>query len=287
MTEETTGLGRLRDKGRGTGATREACCRMGENMKANYHTHTWRCMHATGTEREYVENAIEGGLKILGFSDHTPYPYPEDFTSGMRMGVNQLESYVDTVLALKAEYRDDIEIHLGLEVEYQRAYFAKLQRIVAEYPIEYFLLAQHFIDCEIDGAWSGRATDDVRILRAYCEQTSEAMETGYFTYFAHPDLIRFTGDDGIYADQMRKLCRKAKSLRIPIEVNFLGIYEERWYPNERFWKIAGEEGCEVVFGVDAHTPDALNRPEILQTAQNLAERYGLMVQETVAFKAPV
>lgn len=37
-------------------------------MIANYHTHTWRCRHADGTEREYVERAIEGGLKILGFS---------------------------------------------------------------------------------------------------------------------------------------------------------------------------------------------------------------------------
>lgn len=43
-------------------------------MIANYHTHTWRCNHAVGTEREYVERAIEGGLKILGFSDHTPMP---------------------------------------------------------------------------------------------------------------------------------------------------------------------------------------------------------------------
>ena len=40
-------------------------------MIANYHTHTWRCRHADGTEREYVERAIEGGLKILGFSDRT------------------------------------------------------------------------------------------------------------------------------------------------------------------------------------------------------------------------
>ena len=86
-------------------------------MKANYHTHTWRCMHASGTEKEYVENAIRAGLEIIGFSDHTPYPYPKDYSSGMRMRTDQLEDYVDTVVALKAEYRQDIEIHLGLEVE--------------------------------------------------------------------------------------------------------------------------------------------------------------------------
>ena len=35
-------------------------------MIANYHTHTWRCRHADGTEREYVETAIEAGLSLLG-----------------------------------------------------------------------------------------------------------------------------------------------------------------------------------------------------------------------------
>ena len=50
-------------------------------MIANYHTHTWRCRHADGTEREYVERAIEGGLKILGFSDHSPYPFPDGYDS--------------------------------------------------------------------------------------------------------------------------------------------------------------------------------------------------------------
>ncbi len=44
-------------------------------MLCNLHTHTWRCHHATGTERAYVEAAIQGDIKILGFSDHTPMPY--------------------------------------------------------------------------------------------------------------------------------------------------------------------------------------------------------------------
>lgn len=41
-------------------------------MLANYHTHTFRCRHALGEDREYIEHAIDGGLKVLGFSDHCP-----------------------------------------------------------------------------------------------------------------------------------------------------------------------------------------------------------------------
>ena len=46
-------------------------------MLANYHTHTWRCNHARGSEREYVEQALTTGIRVLGFSDHTPCPFPD------------------------------------------------------------------------------------------------------------------------------------------------------------------------------------------------------------------
>ena len=87
-------------------------------MKANYHSHTTRCGHARGTEREFVEKAIENGFSIWGFSDHTPYPFDPGFRSGIRMEVGELDSYVQTVLDLKKEYEKDIQILLGLEVEY-------------------------------------------------------------------------------------------------------------------------------------------------------------------------
>ena len=45
-------------------------------MDYNLHTHTYRCSHATGTEREYIEAAISAGIKIMGFSDHIPFKFP-------------------------------------------------------------------------------------------------------------------------------------------------------------------------------------------------------------------
>lgn len=38
--------------------------------KCNYHTHTYRCMHACGSDEDYVISAIKGGYQVLGFSDH-------------------------------------------------------------------------------------------------------------------------------------------------------------------------------------------------------------------------
>lgn len=38
----------------------------------NFHTHTYRCHHAKGTDRDYVEAAIKAGYTEIGFSDHVP-----------------------------------------------------------------------------------------------------------------------------------------------------------------------------------------------------------------------
>ena len=54
-------------------------------MIANYHTHTPRCNHAVGSEEEYVQQALKAGIKILGFSDHTPYLFPGDYYSTFRI----------------------------------------------------------------------------------------------------------------------------------------------------------------------------------------------------------
>lgn len=74
-------------------------------MIANYHTHTTRCHHAEGEDRQYVETAIERGLKILGFSDHTPYYYDGDYVSGVRMLPEEVEGYVESIQRLKDEYK--------------------------------------------------------------------------------------------------------------------------------------------------------------------------------------
>ena len=87
-------------------------------MIANYHTHTWRCNHASGTERQYVDNALKAGLRILGFADHAPYIFPNGYYSHFRMKLSQLQDYGDTVLKLREDYAGQIQIPLGLEIEY-------------------------------------------------------------------------------------------------------------------------------------------------------------------------
>ena len=78
--------------------------------KINMHTHTSRCKHATGEDKEYVEHAIQAGFEVLGFSDHTPYLFEDGYVSPIRMDMSQLDDYVDSVQRLREEYKKDITI---------------------------------------------------------------------------------------------------------------------------------------------------------------------------------
>ena len=253
-------------------------------MIANYHTHTPRCGHAFGEEIEYVEAAIGAGLKILGFSDHTPQFFPGAYYSRMRMRPWLLQEYMDTVLALKAKYADKLQIHLGLEVEYYPAIFPKLMEILRDTPVEYLLLGQHWDGNEEGEPYNGRPTEDCRHLERHCDQVIEAMHTGAFTYIAHPDILNFVGDEKTYRQQIRRLCQAANSCNMPLEMNLLGLMEERYYPNPRFWEVAAEENCTMIFGRDAHRPEHFEDTETEEKANTLLAQLGMRLAETVQLR---
>lgn len=253
-------------------------------MIANYHTHTARCRHASGTEEAYVQRALEGGLQVLGFSDHTPYWFPGDYYTHMRMYPQELDLYVNTVRRLQADYASRLEILLGLEVEYYPAYFDDLMARLRDHGIEYILLGQHWSGNEIDEPYNGRASDDVGKLSKYCDQVIAAMETGLFTYLAHPDLIHFTGDGKVYEQHMKRLCQAALDTGTPLEINFMGMREGRHYPNQRFWGVAAELGCPVILGCDSHTPQDAVDPASEQVALEMVKTFGLELLDTVPLK---
>jgi len=253
-------------------------------MITNLHTHTSRCRHARGTETEYVEEARKGGIRKLGFSDHTPQWFDGDYYSRFRMRRHELDGYIDSVLSLRDQYANKISIHLGLEAEYYPKYFPELLSRLRDTPVEYLLLGQHYIGNEIGDQYSGWKTADAEHLRRYCSQVADALYTGLFTYLAHPDLINYVGDANIYRSHVRTICKAAKDCDIPLEMNLLGIREQRNYPNPDFWAVAAEEGCTVILGIDAHEPENLNDSQTEARARQIASRYGLQLVEDAVFR---
>ncbi len=247
-----------------------------QNKKANFHTHTARCHHAVGEDREYVECAIKGGFQVLGFSDHVPIPYKDGYVSRIRMRFSEVEEYIDSVLALKKEYEREIEIHLGFETEYFPQMFEELTEALQPYPIEYMILGQHYLENEKDQRYVGELSTEQE-LESYVNQVTDGLRTGFFSYVAHPDIGNYKGDEAVYRKYMRKICEACRELHLPLEVNENGYRGHIWYPSERFLTIASEVGNDMIVGVDAHNPEQLLDEENYQACAALGRRYGKRV----------
>lgn len=221
-------------------------------------------------------------LEDLGFSDHVPYPFPNGYESNYRVPLSMLDDYFITLNALRDEYRDDIEIRIGFEAEYYPKYFQNLLDLIVPFGCEYLILGQHFIHNEIDsGAYNGSPTDSNDRITIYVDQVIEALKTGMFTYVAHPDIIPFTGDGDFYIKEMTRLCKAARELNVPLEINGLGMESHRAYPSDRFFKIAGEVGNRVIIGCDAHRPDAVANADVYKDCKALADEYSLHLLDVV------
>lgn len=254
-------------------------------MIVNLHTHTARCGHAVGEDEEYAYAAFENGIEVLGFSDHTPQLFPNGYVSYIRMLPAMLDDYVQSIQEIAMLFKGKMDVLLGVEAEYYPACFADTLSMLKDKGITYMILGQHWIGSEYDEPYAGRETEDVQILNRYCSQAITAMETGLFTYLAHPDLVRFVGDKDTYRQAMRNLCQAANATKTPLELNLLGLRNGRHYPNPAFWEIAAEENCPVVLGIDAHSPEEFSIEETEKQARNFLAAYGLEIIENPTVKS--
>ena len=259
--------------------------------KTNFHTHTYRCGHANGSEEEMVCSAIKMGIEELGISEHVPLPHyrqhllkslvairgPRSFLSlvhafiqnGPSMPYPDMENYLDKIKECQDKYQDQIRIYKGFEAEGLEEYFDYYQSLLYEHKVDYLILGHHFHKHCVHSDYYGKENMKKKDIYQYCNDVEKALETGLFSYLAHPDLflIGYKEFDLDARTVSQRICEKAKELNIPLEVNAGGIRRGLRnvngemiyaYPNTHFWKIAGEVGNDVILGFDAHDPSDFN-----------------------------
>ncbi len=252
-------------------------------IKANYHTHTYRCMHAQGKDEEYVLAAIKAGIKVLGFADHEEISEFEWYNNG-NGGIEYVKGYISSLKELKDKYKDQIEIHIGLEALYLPGCEEHYKHL-KEIGIEYFILGQHDVFVPT-GQRHYILGDEVleEEMTQYTDFICQGLDTGLFSYVAHPDLfICWTTNITPHVlEQFRRICIKAKETNTPLEINVGGWFRDsqRTYPSEEFFSIAGEIGNTVIIGLDAHNPCFIFNPdERIDKAYELVKKYNLKLIE--------
>ena len=231
-------------------------------MKTNYHTHTKRCLHAKGTEEDYVQAALQAGLSILGFTDHAPFP---DYDFGLRMPYSQLEPYFSAVDHLATQYSSDIIIRKSLEIEYLPQYEEYYQFLLHTYKPDYLLLGEHFYFDDKGQVFNIYNAENTHNYVHYANSIAAALKTGLFQMVAHPDLFtvnHFAWDKNCDAASEIIIAAAQESGSI-LEFNANGYRrglhdypdgKRLMYPHINFWKKAAAAGATVIIGADAHEP---------------------------------
>ena len=262
---------------------------MSDPILANYHTHTARCHHATGTEVEYIETAIRCGYQVLGFSDHTPWRYKTPgYVSRIRMLPEELAGYVQTLNDLRVQYADRIHLHVGLEVEYFPDYIDQLAEECDGLGVEYWVFGCHYDHSDETGIHFGRSATELD-LRHYAEHVQAGLETGRYLYLAHPDIFlsHWPKFDMAAEAASREVCETAARLNVPLEYNLAGLESHGHadgflgYTNDLFWQIAAEYPIQAIVGCDAHAPEELDVVPLLRQKQAYLRSLGIPVLNSI------
>lgn len=256
----------------------------------NFHTHTYRCKHASGEVDDYCRVAVAAGMETLGFSDHCALP--DDRWLDVRMAMDELDGYVAAVEAARSSY-PGLAVLLGMECEYVPEFHAWYEdELFGERGFEYLVGGAHFFP--ENGAWTGTygGTTDRRSLLAYADYVVTMIETGLFSFIAHPDLFGNcyrTWDDSTEACS-RRILEAAARCGVGMEINALGLRKIAarpdsafpLYPWRPFWELAGEYDVSVIVNSDAHRPADLQARTA--DARRIAADFGLreMPPEAVA-----
>lgn len=230
--------------------------------KVNYHTHTYRCNHATGTEEDYVISAIKNNIICLGISDHSPYP---DDRLNFRMMYSELLEYLSIIDKLKLKYKNKITIYKGLEIEFDPFSMDYYHYLLNDFKVDYLALGQHvfFHNGKFSGSFDLTSTDQ---YVSYANTIASAFETGFFKFLCHPDVIFINNLP--WDENCEKACNiiieAAQKHNMILELNASGFRKglkdycdgERYsYPHIAFWRKVSKTNIKVLVNSDCHAPE--------------------------------
>ncbi len=248
----------------------------------DYHLHTSRCCHATGTMEDYLENAVNNGLQEVGFADHFPLGLlgitPR---AKVTMEPEELDQYVRDVEVFKKN-NTGLKVKLGIEVDYIPGTEKKLEPLLKQYPFDYVIGSIHFMD-EWDfthpvyaDTYKHRNIDE--LYRNYFKLVREVCLSGLFDIFGHIDVIKkfnYRPEEGLQLlwDETTSLL---KTTGMAIEVNTAGRDAPvgEFYPDYPFLERCFRSGVPVTLGSDAHSPEQVGRyfPEAIELLKKAGYR---------------
>ena len=235
---------------------------------ADLHLHTSHS-HGQNTTEDMYRACIGRGLRVVGFSEHSPRPlgygYPVDYQNKLK---DSFPLYVSEVgdIAGRAG-RDGAHVLLGLEVDYIPGQEAYARALCEAYPFDYIIGGLHFqgqwgFDFSADD-WKNTSRDEhYAVFSRYYDDLASMCRTGLFHIAAHPDLIKIFSVD-MFRDWLetpralpaiRNALDAMKDCGVILEISSAGLRKpcREIYPGPKIMELAAKLDLPISFASDAH-----------------------------------
>jgi histidinol-phosphatase (PHP family) len=228
--------------------------------KTDYHIHT---TYSDGREapEACIAAAVKKGLREVGFSDHITL---SEGKQKWCMDPKLLPEYTRHIMRLKKEH-PEIEIRLGIELDYIPNMDKITKKIVAGFPFDYIIGAVHYIGDETiemgPQFFLGKNID--LIYENYFNLVCEAASTGFYDIIGHPDYITMQRlrPDGDIAHLYNMMASAFEIHDVAFELNTNGRNKplHDFYPDRNYLPLFAEHGVPVCVNSDAHFPERIGQ----------------------------
>jgi len=248
----------------------------------NLHTHTYRCKHAEGDVADYAAEAVRGGAKMLGITEHPPLIQNDAWTP-FRMEEEELDGYFSAFAPVREKF-PELRLLTGFEMDLYPRYKSYYEdTFLHRSEIDFLIGGVHWIKYRGEWMWIQQA-DTAGHLREYFNELLGLMESGLCSFLSHPDsfaLGYLRWDENTEA-LSRDILSAAAEFKMPLEINGYGLRRDnidtpdgprKGYPLLKFWETAAEYEVTVVCNSDAHRPE--DAMAALDGCREIVEKYGL------------
>ncbi len=240
---------------------------------SNYHSHCTFCDGRASME-DFVKFALAKGMKKYGFSSHAPLPFLTMWT----MKEDDFFDYNAEFLRLKRKYQGQIDLFLGLEVDYIHNYSSIRNTFFQDKTFDYLIGSIHYVDKIPNGRFWNIDGDlktfdnglqkifdgDIKeAVKRFFEVSKFMIETGGFDILGHMDKIAlnarkytdFNLKDKWYIQLVEETLELARLKGIMVEINTKSFFDKGFtFPHQQHFGFINDMQIPMVVNSDCHYP---------------------------------
>lgn len=218
----------------------------------------------------FVQKAISEGIKEICITDHMPLLCSK---AKDRIPHGKIKEYCATVRSFAEQYRNDISIKLGIEIDFHPSVKDEIDAVLDAGEFD-FLLGSSHLHVIKEHEWFQNNVTYNEYAKAMFENTILAAESGYFDAIAHVDMHRrifqrkdkfpLIEDDyseslhwNLIEETLDAIAANGVRLELNPHIAELTGHIEDMYPSVSIVKRALEKGIQFTYGSDAHAPKSV------------------------------